>query len=279
MRIGVSAARRFAERPSYSYPRLDRWVPPGELGAGRYRARFAVGEQDLEAVQRLRFDVLNLEFECGLPESFETGLDADGFDEQCHHLLVEDRASGEVVATYRLCTRELAEPARMATAGQFVLGRLPEPVLDHGVEISRACLAVDHRNPEMLLLLWKGLARYADWNDKRFLFGCAGLARVDATTVSSVCLQLSRRGQLHRRIRVPARERPLLTYAGPSELQTDIRLPGLFDCVLRLGGKVVSGPAVDHSAGVSEFLVLLDLRTVTAANRRALGGPGEWRIA
>ena len=44
-----------------SYPPQGGAIPAGRLHLGRYVVRFATGRTDLEAVQRLRFEVFNRE--------------------------------------------------------------------------------------------------------------------------------------------------------------------------------------------------------------------------
>jgi putative hemolysin len=103
-------------------------VPPPEftLKQGKYRLRFAGGAADVDAALRLRFRVFNLEIGEGLDSSHETGRDQDPFDACCHHLLVEDVSTGEVIGTYRMQTREMAAGARgFYTAGEFDLQGLP----------------------------------------------------------------------------------------------------------------------------------------------------------
>ena len=56
-----------------------------------YRARLAATESDVRAAQRLRFEVFNMELDEGLPQSYDTGLDADPFEAVCDHLIVMRR--------------------------------------------------------------------------------------------------------------------------------------------------------------------------------------------
>src|SRR3954469_22679559 len=77
-----------------------------------YAVRLASNTSEIRAAQALRFVVFNLELNEGLPESFATGLDADGFDNFCDHLLVEHVASGQIVGTYRLQTGTAAASNR-----------------------------------------------------------------------------------------------------------------------------------------------------------------------
>ena len=64
-------------RLDHDYPREAAGVPPGVHRSGRYAVRFARNSDDLRAIQRLRFEVFNLELREGLTNSYKTGLDRD----------------------------------------------------------------------------------------------------------------------------------------------------------------------------------------------------------
>ena len=114
-RHAIMPAPVVARRPQSGerYPRHEVGVPPGVHRSGRYALRFATTLEDLRAAQRLRFEVFNLELAEGLHESYRTGLAIDAFDARCHHLLVCDDDTGDVVGTYRLMPQELATRARL----------------------------------------------------------------------------------------------------------------------------------------------------------------------
>jgi putative hemolysin len=267
----------YAEGPGY--PQQELMVPPGIHRAGRYEARFARSLNDLQRVQRLRFEVFNLELREGLRQSFASGLDRDGFDLGCHHLMVLDREDGAVVGTYRLMTRELAARQGFYTASEFELNGLPEHVLQHGAEVGRACVHKDHRNGRVIQLLWRGIARYLDWNDKRFVFGCCSIPSLKIAEIAGVSLMLARQGHVHPRYFAAVRQE----LRGPMHddvLALDVpALPPLFTSYLRLGAKVCSGPALDREFGVTDYLVVLDLRDVPARVLASLSAPGLWQTA
>jgi len=108
-----------------AYPAFREALPTGETTQGRYRMRFAAGDDDLDAILRLRFDVFNLELGEGMDASFETGRDEDEFDPLCHHLMVEEAATGRLVGTYRMMTSSMAGLA--VTALGIVLSFVPPP--------------------------------------------------------------------------------------------------------------------------------------------------------
>lgn len=276
--VSLPVASLLHATPSADYPRNVRGVPPGVHRSGRYAVRFAQNAEDLRAAQRLRFEVFNLELAEGLTESYRTGLDVDTFDPRCHHLLVTDETEGEVVGTYRLMTAELARNEAFYTSTEFDLSSLPEQVLLHGTEVGRACVARQHRNGRVLQLLWRGIARYLDWNDKRYVFGCCSVPTLDAGAIAGITLKLAREDHLHPRYH--AAVLPELRGSVPDDTvvaRESTAFPPLFSSYLRLGAKVCGGPAFDREFCVTDYLVVLDLREIEPRTLASLAAPGLWR--
>ena len=266
-----------APHAEHSYPRHEAGVPPGVHRSGRYAVRFAQNADDLRAAQRLRFEVFNVELHEGLTDSYKTGLDRDAYDAHCHHLLVIDESIGEVVGTYRLMTTALATREQLYTASEFDLSGIPDHVVRHGAEVGRACVAKEHRNGRVLQLLWRGIARYLDWNDKRYVFGCCSIPSLDEAELAGVTLKLAREGHMHTSYH--AGVRPALRMAGADDLlaREGATLPPLFSSYLRLGAKVCSGPAADREFCVTDYFVVLDLRDVEPRMLANLAAPGLWK--
>src|SRR5215467_13862271 len=81
------------------------WAPDAvELRLGPYLAKFAIGNDELAAALRLRFEVFNLELNEGLQSAYASGHDHDEFDAVCDHLIVKHIPSQKTVGTYRLQT-------------------------------------------------------------------------------------------------------------------------------------------------------------------------------
>ncbi len=262
-----------------AYPHDAPNVPPGVHLSGRYLVRFAQTQADLQAVQRLRFQIFNLELREGLIESYALGLDSDAFDQVCHHLMVLDVESGELVGTYRLMTRELSGSGPFYTESEFALSELPESVLRYGAEVGRACVAKQHRNGRVLQLLWRGIARYLDWNDKRYVFGCCSVPTLDPVAINALTRRLTDERHMHPRHQVQVRAGLRVPALEVQASQAQGELPPLFASYLRLGAKVCGGPALDRAFGVTDYLVLLDLRDVEPRMLGHLAAPGRWKVA
>lgn len=258
------------------YPLLAEAIPPGTLRVGRYVLRFARTRSDLAAVQRLRFQVFNLELSEGLASAYETGRDEDAFDARCHHLMVIAADSGEVVGTYRLMTYMMSIRNGFYSASEFDLSTLPFDVRRDAVEVGRACVAEQHRNGRVVQLLWRGLARYLAWNEKRYLFGCCSVPTLDPTEIAVLHRELRARDAIHETIRVAPRDAYRCPEPEEGVVVESAPMPPLFASYLKLGARVLSGPALDREFNVTDFFVLLDLHGIEPHVRRAFFERGGW---
>ena len=236
--------------------------------APRYRVRVAAPEAaaDVAAAQRLRYEVFNVELGEGLAASAVEARDADEFDAQCDHLLVEEAGSGRVVGTYRLQTG-----ARAAAGIGYYSGRefgfFPfEPVRAEVLELGRACVAVDHRNHHVLGLLWRGIAGYARDHGARYLVGCSSLTSQDEAVGLAAYAQLAPRHLAPapwRTLPLPA----LRCAADPAAVAVaarTVKIPRLMTAYLTLGATICGEPAIDREFGTIDFLTWLDLAALPA---------------
>lgn len=248
--------------PIRDYPCNPGGIPPLRLESGEYLLRFARDGRDLDEVCGLRFRVYNLELREGLDSSYRTLRDFDEFDAQCHHLVVEHRATGALVGTYRIQTGSMAMLRLGFYSGQeFDLDGFPREFLDQCVEVGRACIDSGHRNGRVLQLLWRGLARYLDWNGKRYLFGCCSLTSQDPGEGCTLLDRLTAQGRIHPTLVVKPRPGYLcLAEASASTGAPQARLPRLFEGYLNLGGLVCGEPALDRRFKTIDFLVVVDTR-------------------
>ena len=256
-------------------------APPVRARQGRYELRFARTQEELDEILHLRFNVFNLELGEGLETSFLTGRDEDSFDRACHHLLVEDLASGRIVGTYRMQTWEMAQGASgFYSAGEFTLETLPRDILAGSVEVGRACIVREHRHRQVLFLLWKGLAGYVMHFGKRYLFGCCSLSTQDPGAGLELQRQLAAAGKLHPELRVDPRatfECAAAANEGAAQLEP-VDVPQLFATYLRYGALVCGPPAIDRDFKTIDYFVLLDTNALDPRTFRtffAADGAGE----
>lgn len=230
-----------------------------------YAVRLAQTNADVQAAQKLRFEVFNLELGEGLAHSFVTGRDADPFDAICNHLLVEQTETGEVAGTYRLQTGRMAAANRGYYSEQEFDFTPFESVRGEVIELGRACVHRAHRNLHVLGLLWKGIADYAREHGARYLCGCSSLTSQDPCEGASVYSELCRKHLapvVFRTRPMPGFECSLAHLAEHAP-----KVPKLLRAYLSVGAKICGPPALDREFKTIDFLTLLDLERLPASAR------------
>lgn len=248
-----------------SYPIFPEQIPSLEMKSGHYQAEFARTGAELEEVLKLRFDIFNLELGEGLDSSFESRMDRDKYDDQCHHLIVRDTRNGELIGTYRMQTRRMAESSGNGfySDDEYHLEQFPEEFLDQALELGRACIASAHRSGRVLFLLWRGLFAYLRHNNLRFMFGCCSLNSQSPEQGRALFIRLERAGHLHKAFLIDARP----GYACPQgpineEQIADTQLPRLMSLYIDYGATICSQPAIDRAFKTIDYLTLFDLQTI-----------------
>ena len=228
---------------------------------------FARSREDVRDAQRLRHRVFIEELGARSGARLST-LERDRFDPFCEHLIVRDRARGEVIGTYRLLTPERA--ARLGTfiAGiEFDLAPL-EKLRDGLAELGRACIHPDYRSGAAIMLLWSGIARFIRAQGIRHLFGCASIGMEDGgANALAVYSAITPRHLAPVEYRVTPRT-PLAPGAGVCD---HARVPALLKGYLRLGAWVCGEPAWDPEFNTADLLVLLSLERLETRYARHFG--------
>jgi putative hemolysin len=249
---------------------------------GRYRLRLAQGADDREAACRLRFKVFNIEMGEGLERSYETGIDTDHFDIFCEHLLVEDKTDGRIVGTYRMQSGSTAATNFGYYSAQEFEFAPYEPLRRDILELGRASIDREHRSPEVLTLLWRGIAQYAHDMGLRYLLGCSSLNSKDPGEGWRMYRELERY-----RVSPEFETVPTKAYECPSEqagVETQLssappnqseppKVPKLLKTYLTIGARICAPPAWDREFGTIDFLTLLDLKMLSQAARNRFLAP------
>ncbi|MGA9586024.1 MAG: GNAT family N-acyltransferase [Terracidiphilus sp.] len=249
---------------------------------GRYRLRLAYRIEDREAACRLRFKVFNIELGEGLACSYKTGIDTDHFDVFCQHLLVEDKLDNRVVGTYRMQSGSTAAMNLGYYSAQEFEFAPYEPLRRDILELGRASIDREHRTPEVLTLLWRGIAQYANEMGLRYLVGCSSLNSKDPSEGWQMYRELERY-----RVSPEFETVPTPPYKCPSEqvggktqqfsgLQDPSmpnKVPKLLKTYLTIGARICAPPAWDREFGTIDFLTLLDLKMLSSGARNRFLAP------
>ena len=216
---------------------------------------FARNSSEVAEAQRLRYKVFAREMGMKLPGN--DGLDRDGLDPCCEHLLVRDGGSGEVVGTYRIMNPGMAQELGGYTATRtFDLERLSH-LFNSTVEIGRACVHADYRHGGTISLMWAGLAKYMQTNRYQFMLGSVSIGMADGGHMAA---SLYRR--LHPDYLSPPEYRvfphtPLPLQALRQDMQ--VSCPALVKGYLRLGAYICGEPAWTADFNAADMLVMLPL--------------------
>ncbi len=229
-----------------------------------YQLRLACSHADLQAAQALRFEVFNLELDEGLVQSYDTGLDADPYDAVCEHLIVEDRASGAVVGTYRLQTGLQARHGGLGYYSEREFDFSPfEDRRPQILELGRACIHQQHRNFRVLNALWKGIFAHARERGLRYLLGCSSLtSQCPAEGLAAYAALRPHLAPAHWR----TEPQPGLACQADAEAVARAsapRVPRLLSAYLGLGAEICGPPAIDREIRRIDFLTLLDAQSPT----------------
>jgi putative hemolysin len=240
---------------------------------GAYSSRFAKTSGELMEALRLRFLVFNLELGEGLEASYAEGYDRDEFDDICDHLIVEERASGKAVGTYRMQTGARAgRKLGYYSAREFDF-RPYEGIRRDLVEVGRAAIHRDHRNFEVLNLLWRGIAGYAQEHGAGYLIGCSSVNSQDPPVAAALYHEL-RDFQVEPGFRTVPRDNCQIAELPPLMTGSEARVPKLLRAYLAIGARICGPPAIDRQFKTIDFLTLLDLDQLSPAAKVRFFGKG-----
>lgn len=233
--------------------------------------QLATSPADIEAAQRLRYQVFAEEMGARIPDHGQ-GLDRDIFDSYCDHLLVRDESTGMVVGTYRILPPEQAVAAgSYYSENEFDLTRLLH-IRPYTVELGRSCVHPDYRHGGTITMLWAGLAHYMRERGYDYLIGCASMGMADGGhAAASVYQRLSQSAMAPIEWRVTPRCR-LPLEALNHQVEADV--PPLIKGYLRVGAKICGEPAWDPDFNTADMLLLLPFAAMNPRYLRHFFGAG-----
>ncbi|MCC6598175.1 MAG: GNAT family N-acetyltransferase [Alphaproteobacteria bacterium] len=238
--------------------------------------RLAETEQEIEAAQRLRYEVFYEEYSARPePEMVASRMDVDSYDEFADHLIVIDQSGPQekIVGTYRLLRRDAAEKVgQFYSSGEYDLS----PVLKAAtslLELGRSCVLADYRSRPILQLLWQGIADYITEHDIELMFGCASL---HSTDIKSISKPLS---YLHHYHLAPEQLRPRAIkgrYINMNIIpQEDINarrvfaeLPPLIKGYLRAGASIGDGAVIDEQFNTTDVFIVVQTHLLADRYRK-----------
>ena len=243
-----------------------------EAAAGPlFDIRLAASEADIQAVQRLRYEVFVAELGADGPMvDHAARLERDAFDPSCDHLMLIDRASGALVSVYRLMRDDQAAAfGRFYTEAEYDVASLRASGR-RLLELGRSCTAAAWRGGPAMLVMWNALAAYVLERGIEILFGTASFHGTDPAAIAAP-LSL-----LHHDHLAPPELRPrsrgfqpmdLLPAAALDRRAALAALPPLIRGYLRLGGRVGEGAFIDRAFNTIDVCMVVDTARMSARHR------------
>ncbi|MDF3349506.1 GNAT family N-acetyltransferase [Sulfitobacter sp. KE34] len=244
--------------------------------AADFQVRLAQTEADVQAAQRLRYDVFVRELGGGGPMvDHAAGLERDRFDPYFDHLLLTDRRSGKLAGVYRVMRSDMAARAGgFYSAAEYDLA----PLVQSGrklLELGRSCLDPAYRGGTAMHHLWAALAGYVAEYEIEVLFGVASFHGTDTAALAEPLSLLHHRHLAPPELRVRARDYAPMDLIPEPELdrrKAMLAVPSLIKAYLRLGGTVGEGAYIDRAFNTTDVCLILDTKQMSARQMRFYNG-------
>ena len=208
-------------------------------------------EQDIEQACQLRQQIFTQEFSANI-----TGdSDRDRFDGFCHHLVVKEVQSGEIVAYSRIITHQMAKQhGGYYTQGEFNIDAIIEPQKRY-MEIGRTCVNSEYRSGACIAMLWGQIGQFMLEHNIDFLFGCASIPFAEGCNKTMAVINYLRNNHFtppSKRV-IPKHPLPLLC----SQLNGKDVMPPLLKAYIRMGCMVCGEAHWDKEFNSADVMILL----------------------
>lgn len=235
-----------------------------------FTVKLAENHEEVEAAQRLRYEVFNLEQGRGLESSDKYGIDFDEFDEYCLHLLVIERTKQEVVGTYRAHLGCIANSAKGFYSSKEYDIRGLYKVADKCLELGRTCISPEFRTGAAVSLLWGAITELLVRAKLIYMLGCVSLETTDPKIGWALYEYISKKHPANKNFTVTPRPGFILKRPAKHEIKKLLSnedlikktIPPLFKGYLRLGGSICGEPVLDKEFGTIDFFIMVDINKV-----------------
>ncbi|WP_299921585.1 GNAT family N-acetyltransferase [uncultured Pelagimonas sp.] len=233
---------------------------------GRYSARQATTDTDIDRVQRLR----------GLAFDRSGGIDSDRFDALCDHVLIEDRTTNALVCCFRFLQFPDGREIGQSYSSQFYeLAQLHE-FEGRIVEMGRFCVHPDFSgDPDILRVAWGAMTVYVDANKVELLFGCVSFAGTNPVVYQDAFAALQERHLAPRKWAPMVKATNVIPFEKDVTIKRDakqanLQMPPMLRTYLLMGGWVSDHAVVDHEMNTLHVFTGVEIATIPNARKRLL---------
>jgi putative hemolysin len=253
--------------------RVHKFRPKIEIlhDKGPYILKTVTDSEELIQALRLRYQVFHREM---IGKTKPRGIDVDGFDFVCDHLVIQEKKSGRIIGTYRLnCSLFSNE---FYSHREFNLRRIFE---SPGVklELGRACIEQGYRTGAVIALLWRGIAEYMAKTNSSILFGCASIKTESPRQAALMYRHFDLEARFQESFLCP----PTASYSMPTldlwihlmkreltgeeKSEVEALIPPLCRAYLKAGAVLGGEPAYDAEFKCIDFLTILEREQLNKA--------------
>ena len=197
--------------------------------------------QDIQDALEFRGRIMHSAF------GIDSALDQDQYDHMAYHIVARDH--DRVVGYYRAI---VDGPLGFYTESEFDISGLNLP-RDQVLEIGRAAVDPEFRNPAIIPMLWGRVIELAQQLDCKWIMGAASIRPVECNVYLAREHWQTKYHYMRNDHAVP-----LHPYCETS-VTTELDIPKLLQVYERLGARVVSDPAWDPEFQTADVVTLLDL--------------------
>lgn len=240
-----------------------------DLSRGKFTARLAQSPADVVAAQELRYRA----FMGG--DTAITGSDADDYDQQCSHVLIEDVASGTLVCCFRMLDLPDGTAIDASYSAQYYelsgLRDFEGPM----VEMGRFCVDPAHSDPDILRVAWGAMTQYVDARGVELLFGCSSFKGVEAEAYKDAFALLKARHLAPKRWLPKVKAPNVFRFAQRLRRKPDAKnamrmMPPLLKTYLMMGGWVSDHAVVDRKMNTLHVFTGIEIGAIPPARKRLL---------
>lgn len=241
------------------------------LRKGRYAVRLAETAGDLQAAQRLRY----LAFVSDRVDADGSGVDADGFDACCVHVLIEERATGRLVCTFRMMEFEGGAGILQCYSAQYYGLEALEAYEGRMLEMGRFCVHPECHDADILRVAWGALTQYVDAREVDLLFGCSSFMGTDWAVHADALAMLKHRHIGPKRWLPRVKAPNVFKFAARLRRKPDAKramraMPPLLKTYLMMGGWVSDHAVVDRSLGTMHVFTGVEIAAIPPARKKLL---------
>jgi L-ornithine Nalpha-acyltransferase len=240
-----------------------------DIQKGKYRARFALGQDDLNAAHRLRSQVFRSTRD-------EGGIDRDKYDSNSAHVLIEEVQTNQLSCCFRLMPLLGGQGISSSYSAQFYDLSSLEAYGKPMAEMGRFCIDPAYRDADILRLAWGFLTRYVDKNRIGMLFGCSSFQGVEAQKFADTFAMLRLRYLAPRAWQPKIKSSDIFRFgheqdmARPNYRNAMKHMPPLLRTYLAMGGLVSDHAVVDRQLQTLHVFTGLEVNSIPPARARLL---------